>query len=137
MAAHSLIMFVKTGYTVLTFTVDGKELSRMADYLHESSRMQLRFDSLGMYMAALPVPIMSGPFSSPKKTFCSKHVTTALQAAGIEAVEGLNASIVTPSKLYRVLHEKLRRDRMVVGSVQYKQRALAESGVTNAMFTIQ
>ena len=128
--------FANPGYTVLTFTVDGKELSHMSDYLHESSRMQLGFDSLGMYMAALPVSIME-PFLSTKKTFCSKHVTTALKAAGIEAVDGLNASIVTPSKLYRVLHEKLRRDRMVVGSVQYKQRALAESGVTNAMFSIQ
>lgn len=124
--------FANPGYTVLTFTVDGAELARMADYLHESKRMQLGFDSVGMYLAALPFQL--NPFAPASKTFCSKHVTTALKAAKIEAVEGLNENIVTPSKLYRVLHDKLRKDRLVVGSVQYKQRALAESG---AVFTIQ
>jgi hypothetical protein len=105
----------------------------MADYLHESKRMQLGFDGIGMYLAALPFQL--NPFAaSSKKTFCSKHVGSALQAAGIEAVEGLNMNIVTPSKLYKVLHERLRKDRFVVGSVQFKQKALVESGV---MFTIQ
>ena len=124
--------FANPGYTVLSFTVDGLELSRMADYLHESKRRQLGFDTVGMYLAALPFQL--NPFASTQTTFCSKHVTTALKAARIEAVEGLNENIVTPSKLYRVLHDRIRKDRLVVGSVQYKQRALAESG---AVFTIQ
>jgi hypothetical protein len=33
-----------------------------------------------------------------------------------------------------VLHDRLRKDRLVVGSVQYKQKVLAENG---AVFTIQ
>ena len=74
------------------------------------------------------------PFSSSRRTFCSKHVTMALKAGGIEGVLRLNENIVTPSKLYRVLHDELDRDRMVVGSVQHKQRALMESG---AIFGIQ
>jgi hypothetical protein len=72
--------------------------------------------------------------SQSGKTFCSKHVTRALKAACIESVQGLNENIVTPSKLYKVLHEGLRKDRFVVGSVDFKQRALMESGT---MFAIQ
>ncbi len=124
--------FANPGYTVVSFTVDGTELSKMADYLHESKRRQLKFDSVGMYLAALPFQL--NPFSPSTKTFCSKHVTTALKCASIEAVDGLNENIVTPSKLFRVLHDKLRKDRLVVGSVPSKQRALVESG---AVFTIQ
>lgn len=74
------------------------------------------------------------PFaSSSSRTFCSKHVTKALKLAGIEGVSTLNENIVTPSKLYRVLQEGLNRDRMVVGSVQYKQNALMNMG---EMFSI-
>ncbi len=58
----------------------------------------------------------------------------ALKAGNIEAVHGVNENIVTPSKLYRILSDKLRKDRFVVGSVDYKQKALASSG---AMFAIE
>lgn len=33
--------FANPGYTVLTFTVDGTELARITDYLHESKRLQV------------------------------------------------------------------------------------------------
>ena len=49
--------FANPGYTVLTFTVDGTELSRIADYLFESKRMELGFDAVGMYLAALPFQV--------------------------------------------------------------------------------
>ncbi len=124
--------FANPGYTVLTFTVNGIELASIADYLYESKRMQLKFDSVGMYLAALPFQL--NPFaSSGLTTFCSKHVTTALKSAGIEAVTDLNANIVTPSKLYRVLHDSISKDRMVVGSVQYKQDALMNNA---SMFSV-
>jgi hypothetical protein len=124
--------FANPGYTVVTFTVDGNELAGITQYLHESNRMQLGFNAMGMYMAALPFQV--GP-SSTRRTFCSKHVVTALKAAGtIEAVHGLNGNIVTPSKLHRVLQERLRKDRFVVGSVQYKTNALMQTG---AMFSVE
>jgi hypothetical protein len=73
------------------------------------------------------------PFVSRKTTFCSKHVTSALKAAGIEPVRTLNENIVTPSKLYRVLKDNLPSDRLVVGSVQHKQTAMMSKG---ALFQI-
>lgn len=115
------------GYTSISFTVDGAELLEISSYLYEAKRMQLKFDAMGMYLAALPFQI--NPFATGgKKTFCSKHVTKALKAAGIEGVSSLNENIVTPSKLYRVLKERLDKDRMVMGTVAHRQKALMESG---------
>ena len=76
----------------------------------------------------LTIPFQVNPFVSSKSTFCSKHVTNALKAADIEAVRGLNENIVTPSKLYRVLRDRLLNERLVVGTVQHKQNALMEKG---------
>ncbi len=45
------------GYSVLTFTVDGNELDGISQHLHESKRLQMGFDSLGMYLAALPFQV--------------------------------------------------------------------------------
>lgn len=118
--------FANPGYTVLTFTVTRAELVSITNYLHEAKRMQLKFDAVGMYLAALPFQLNF--FSGSKvciltqgaallplcmftycwtmfleqATFCSKHVTHALRCAGIEAVAELNENIVTPSKLYKV-----------------------------------
>lgn len=125
--------FANPAYTVVTFTVSRAELVQISDYLHEAKRMQLKFDSMGMYLAALPFQL--NPFAgSSRTTFCSKHVTLALKAAGIEAVTGLNENIVTPSKLYNVLKTKLDTNRLVAGTVDFKQQQLMAQG---AIFTIQ
>lgn len=113
--------FANPAYTVMTFTVTGVELMHMMDYLHESRRQQLGFDKIGMFLASLPVQV---GWRSSRKTFCSKHVTRALKEAGIEAVCHLNENIVTPSKLYKVLQERIPADRKVAGSVPYKEQAL-------------
>lgn len=126
--------FANPGYTVVTFTVTRPELVSITNYLHEAKRMQLRFDAVGMYLAALPFQLNFFGGGSTRATFCSKHVTHALRCAGIEAVLDLNENIVTPSKLYRVLKEKLNKDRLVAGTVDFKQRELLDRG---AIFTIQ
>lgn len=117
--------FANPGYTVMSFTVTGKELAGISNYLHDSRRMQLSFDGLGMYLAALPFQV---GFRGSRSTFCSKHVTKALKAGGIEAVQDLNENIVTPSKLYRVLYDKIPSDRKVAGTVAYKEQTMAQSG---------
>lgn len=117
--------FANPGYTVTTFTVTGKELAGIRNYLQESKRMQLGFDSLGMYLAALPFQL--GPRPS-KSTFCSKHVVAALKAGGIEALQHTNENIVTPSKLYRILQERIPGSRKVAGSVAFKQNSMMQNG---------
>ena len=66
----------------MTFSVTGKELSGIRDYLYGSKRMQLAFDGMGMYLAALPFQVTF--FGKDRSTFCSKHVTQALKAGRIE-----------------------------------------------------
>lgn len=116
--------FANPGYTVTTFNVTAKELAGIRHYLQESKRMQLGFDAPGMYLASLPFQL--GP-RSRRSTFCSKHVTAALKAGGIEAVQHLNENIVTPSKLYRVLQERIPSSRKVVGTVAFKQQSMVQN----------
>lgn len=121
--------FANPAYTIVSFSVTGQELSSILDYLHESKRQQFSFDKYGMFLAALPFQL---GWRSNRTTFCSKHVTRALKAARtIDAVQGLNENIVTPSKLYRILHDKIPADRKVAGSVQYKESSMVHSSNTN------
>lgn len=121
--------FANPAYTIMSFSVTGQELSKMLDYLHESKRQQLKFDQLGMFLAALPFQI---GWRSQRSTFCSKHVTKALKAGGIQAVMDLNENIVTPSKLYKVLYHKIPAERKLAGSVQYKESSMLQ----HAQFSI-
>ena len=123
--------FANPAYTVMSFSVSTAELTKITDYLHESKRQQLKFDQVGMFLAALPFQL---GWRSCRSTFCSKHVTRALKAGGIEAVSELNENIVTPSKLYKVLHAKIPADRKVAGSVQYKERSMLNDA--NIQFSI-
>lgn len=123
--------FANPAYTILTFSVSGLELSSILDYLHESKRLQLSFDKAGMFLAALPLQV---GWRNSRRTFCSKHVTKALKAAQLEAVMDLNENIVTPSKLYKILHENIPADRKVAGSVQYKESCMLNS--SSAVFSI-
>lgn len=116
--------FANPGYTVMTFAVTGRELNGIMQYLNESKRMQLSFDGLGMYLAALPIQL---GFRGNRSTFCSKHVTMALKSGGIDAVKDLNENIVTPSKLYRVLYEQIPSDRKVAGTVAFKQQSMQQN----------
>lgn len=123
--------FANPAYTIMSFSVTGLELSRIMDYLHESKRQQLKFDQVGMFLAALPFQV---GWRSQSSTFCSKHVTRALKAAGIEAVMDLNENIVTPSKLYKILYSNVPADRKVAGSVQYKEISMVNNA--NVQFSI-
>jgi hypothetical protein len=86
--------------------------------------MELRFDGIGMWMAALPFHFGNLGFSSRNKTFCSRYITGLLQDAGIggESVKRLNPHITTPSKLHKVLTSQQRVG--VVGTVPFKQASL-------------
>lgn len=56
------------------------------------------FSVAGMYAAYLPVQLVH-----TEGTFCSKHVTMALQYAMLPEVMQLNPALVTPTLLHKVL----------------------------------
>lgn len=115
--------FANPGYIVHTISVSEKQLQAMLDHVHESHRTGVRFDCLGMFMATLPLQVLP---SSRKRTFCSRYIVDVLQAAGLEEVSGLNPSITTPSRLYKVLKGAgLQMGKTVIaGTVQHRMKGL-------------
>lgn len=115
--------FSNPGYVVCSKVVSSEELLKIKNFVLDSHNRCVGFDGTGMYLAALPVSIRS---PRPDATFCSRYVTEALQAAGLECVQGLNPSIVSPSKLFSITGAAGDK-RNVGGSVEHKQRAFLSS----------
>ena len=88
----------RDGYVSIAIEVTVAQLYRIRAFCREHAARQTPFSLLAMYAAYLPFQVVD-----TEATFCSKHVTHALQAGGIRAVEALNASLTTPSKLYHTL----------------------------------
>lgn len=112
--------FANPGYVVHTILVDSAQLNMINDFIHDNHERKVSFDQMGMYLATFPMQLNK---NTNTKTFCSKYVTQALQRADVKSVSKLNPNIVTPSKLYKVL-STATEDRIVAGSVDYKQREL-------------
>lgn len=93
--------FANPGYVVHTISMKKGQLQRLADFVYDCQGRNVGFDGLGMYLATLPFQLKA---AGRYTTFCSRFVVEALQAAGgVDGVEGLNASITSPSRLYKAL----------------------------------
>lgn len=92
--------FKKPGYSRVTIPVLQANYDKAYRLCQERHAKRMAFDALGMY--TMPV---SGLFSLERgtHTFCSKHCTEVLQAAGVRAVANLSPGSMTPSGLRRVL----------------------------------
>jgi hypothetical protein len=112
--------FANPGYSVLSIGVNDSQLSRLKEEIQENFNGRISFDGIGMFMSALPVQLLP---SNPRKTFCSKYATKILQHADILCVRGLNPSITTPSKLYKVINSSMQGSSLL-GTVEYKRNAL-------------
>ena len=103
--------FSKPGYQRLTLCVGQAEYDRAYRLCQDRAASSLAFDAWGMF--TLP---LAGVFGSDreKHTFCSKHCTEVLQAAGVRAVAGMDPRVTTPSALQRALHGSavLHTDRL-------------------------
>lgn len=90
--------FRKPGYTRVTLSVDQAGYNKAYQLCRERNARKMSFDAWGMYM----LPVMSAMDRSGH-TFCSKHCTEVLQAAGVRNVAGLSPGAMTPSGLKRAL----------------------------------
>ena len=103
--------FSKPGYQRLTLSVGQAEYDRAYRLCQDRAASSLAFDAWGMF--TLP---LAGVFGSDREnhTFCSKHCTEVLQAAGVRAVAGMDPRVTTPSALQRALHSSavLHTDRL-------------------------
>ena len=112
--------FANPGYIVHSISVTHDELTKIKKFMGDSYSNKVKFDSDGMYFALLPFSVSTTP---KNKTFCSRYVTEALQTAGINCVEGIDASLVSPSKLYKLLTED-NAGRQVMSTVDFKKNKM-------------
>eukprot|EP00960_Hanusia_phi_P074387 768228-Hanusia_phi.AAC.4 len=113
--------YANPNYVIEAITVPDASYMDMYRVCAERERVGMGFDSFGMYTSVLPIikPIGSG------STFCSRHVTEVLQAGKVSEVMQLDASKMSPSRLYQVLK---RSKRTIIDSVPYKMnKMLAET----------
>jgi hypothetical protein len=93
--------FTKPGYNRVTLSVGQAEYDRAYQLCRDRFASSLAFDALGMY--TLPLSSVFGARRAGY-TFCSKHCTEVLQAAGVRSVADLDPRAMTPSALRRALH---------------------------------
>lgn len=97
--------FANPNYTLVPIQATEEQVMLARAFCEEQVRMKVPFDGWGMYMSWLPSILPS--LQNEKKTksntgtFCSKHVVLALQHAGVEGFENMQADKTTPSGLYR------------------------------------
>ena len=103
--------FSKPGYSRVTLGVNQAEYDRAYDLCRKRYSSAMEFDAVGML--SLPAATMIDTHRGTH-TFCSKHCTEVLQAAGIRSVMNLTARAMTPSALRRVLQDEsvLHTDRI-------------------------
>jgi hypothetical protein len=103
--------FSKPGYSRVTLGVNQAEYDRAYDLCRKRYSSAMEFDAVGML--SLPAATMIDTHRGTH-TFCSKHCTEVLQAAGIRSVMNLTPRAMTPSALRRVLQDEsvLHTDRI-------------------------
>lgn len=90
--------YKRDGYVSYAIEVSNAQYHKVKLYCQNEMKAKTPFSRLAMYAAYLPFQIYS-----TKATFCSKHVSMALQHANIDIVMNVNPNITSPSKLYKYL----------------------------------
>ena len=97
-------------YECVTLSVSPAEHARVYNFCREVSQRAMGFDNIGMYLSAVhPGGCQARSSGQVGTTFCSKIVTEALQQGGIDDVEGLCGSRMSPSSLYEAVRDSPRR----------------------------
>jgi hypothetical protein len=91
--------YQREGYISFAIEVTKLQCLKIKNYCRMQAEKGVKFSKIAMYSAYLPFQV----FKDMNGTFCSKHVTLALQEGGIRDIMHLNPCLVTPSSLYRVL----------------------------------
>lgn len=119
--------FANPEYQLLSLFVSQAEYSAAYRFCEQAHTRDVGFTDVGMVAAyAQPCPMVNTrPSYELGYTFCSKIVTEALQAGGVEEVEHLCPCTTTPSTLYCALRESRR---LVGHTVPYKCQRMLEVG---------
>ena len=91
--------YSRDGYFSFAIEITLPQMYKLRSYCKQQSDNEVAFSKSAMYAAYVPYY----QFVHTNDTFCSKYVTAALQYGGVSQVDGLNPSLMTPSKLYKVI----------------------------------
>ncbi len=90
--------YQRDGYYSFAIEVTKSQCIKIKNYCRMQSEKGVKFSKIAMYSAYLPVQLFD-----IEGSFCSKHVTMALQEGEVQEIMHLNPCIVTPSSLYKTL----------------------------------
>ena len=91
--------YQRDGYMSIALELTLAQVRQIRSFCQHHAARQTPFHRWAMYAAYLPFQLVH-----TDATFCSKHVTQALQAAGL--LPNVNAALITPSRLYRLLERR-------------------------------
>lgn len=94
--------YKRDGYVSFAIEVSLSQLYKIRSFCKQQMHAKVPFCIKSMYAAYVPFQI----YTNDAATFCSKHVTSALQYGNIEMVNGINPALMTPSRLYSILKSK-------------------------------
>jgi hypothetical protein len=91
--------YARDGYFAISIEITVPQMYKLRSFCKQQSDDAVAFSPHAMYAAYFPFfQLVHTP-----GTFCSKHVTSALQYGDVQQVKDLNPSLMTPSRLYRIL----------------------------------
>ena len=88
----------REGYISFGIEISVAQLYRIKSFCKHHTERKTPFCLHAMYAAYLPFQLIE-----TDATFCSKHVTQALQYARVPLADGINPALTTPSRLYKRL----------------------------------
>ena len=86
------------GYISFAIEISVAQLYKIKSFCKHHTERMTPFSLGAMYAAYLPLQLVE-----TNATFCSKHVTQALQFAAVPLADNINPSLTTPSNLYKRL----------------------------------
>ena len=116
--------YARDGYISIALDVTLPQMYKIKSYCKQEQENKVAFNRNAMFAAYFPFY----QFINTRDTFCSKHVTAALQHGGVTEVQDLNPSLMTPSKLYNKLSSQTVQ--VVVPSKMYAKGASSRCTAT-------
>jgi hypothetical protein len=101
--------YQRDGYFSFALEVTQAQRIKIKEYCRQQAEREVMFCKWAMYLSYLPLQMLR-----TNGTFCSKHVSSALQMGQVEGFQDVNPSLVTPSSLYRMLLKKSQTDSPIV-----------------------
>ena len=90
--------YEREGYVSFAVEISVAQLYKIKSFCKQHTDRGTPFSLSAMYAAYLPFQLVE-----TEATFCSKHVTQALQHAGVSIADSINPALTTPSNLYKRL----------------------------------